>query len=223
MTNFVSNKKDISILHKYINKEGKLDYKKIEASNDYLQLINYTKNFITETASELEQFAFWLNAYNFSVIHSVILKLQKKGNWKGNTNLLKRIIFFVLKNHKVNGKWISLYSIENKILRKKFKDPRIHFAINCASSGCPVVPGMMFTGNTLNNYLDQLASIFINNKANVNLTGNNIYCSPIFKWYKKDFNGKNGIIRFIKKYYGKRLPDSVKVKYKKYDWKLNIA
>ena len=91
-----------------------------------------------------------------------------------------------------------------KILRKKFKDPRIHFAINCASKSCPVLPGKLFDEETLEETLEFLTRNFINDDQHVyfdsiDKTTGILYLNPIFKWYKKDF--PDGIVNFSQKPY----------------------
>ncbi|MCE7735290.1 MAG: DUF547 domain-containing protein, partial [Candidatus Heimdallarchaeota archaeon] len=130
--------------------------------------------------------------------------------------------FFYLRKHKVAGMKLSLYTLENKILRKKFKDPRIHFAINCASISCPFLPGKLFLPENLSEFLEDLTEQFVNNQNSVILKENILYVSRIFKWYKKDFKGHGGVIPFIQKYWkGEKFSNNTKLKYLHYDWEIN--
>jgi hypothetical protein len=114
-------------------------------------------------------------------------------------------------------------------LRKRFKDPRIHFAINCASKSCPNLPNRLFTAENLDKYLDSLTISFINDTDHVFLDSKKdiLYLNPIFKWYAKDFETKGGVKRFIQFYLkdvGKTISESfkrAKIEYLTYDWSIN--
>jgi len=143
---------------------------------------------------------------------------------------------------KVMGKDLTLNDIEHKILRKEFDDPRIHFAIVCASIGCPVLESRAFFADDLEQRLEQTTRNFINNQDKVRLDKqeNVLYLSSIFDWYKEDFpvsvDGKTkfdeykdseaGIIEFVIGYFPKAdqqyiAQNQPKIKYLDYDWSLN--
>ena len=119
-------------LRKYIDEQGNVDYTALENDPWFHEQIQQIQNTDINKLSYKEEFVFWLNAYNILTIKTVHSRLQTNPKWKGNSSYLTRFKFFILTKHDVGGKKISLYTLENKILRKKFKDPRIHFAINCA-------------------------------------------------------------------------------------------
>ncbi|MBD3192594.1 MAG: DUF547 domain-containing protein [Candidatus Heimdallarchaeota archaeon] len=212
-------------LSHWIDKNGRVDYQSLKEDKWFWKQIDKIETMDLTDKTEKERFAFWLNAYNFLTIKGVLDKLEKKPNWNGNTSFIGRILFFYFKRFKVANRKMSLYRLENKILRKRFRDPRIHFVINCGSSSCPFLPGNMFEANSLDETLDGLTSFFINSQTNVYLDEKDaiLYLNKIFKWYKKDFKKEGGIIEFIKKYWKgpKEKLDNVKIKYKKYDWSLN--
>lgn len=157
------------------------------------------------------------------------MELERNPNWKGNVSLFSKIRFFLLRRFNVAGKKSNLRNLENKILRKRFKDPRIHFAINCASKSCPNLPDRLFHTETLDNYLDSLTISFINDKDHVffDTEKNILYLNPIFKWYAKDFEIQGGVKRFILNYLrniGKPIIESykrAKIEYLTYDWSIN--
>ena len=97
------------------------------------------------------------------------------------------------------GKKNNLHNFENKILWKRFKDPRIHFSITCASKSCPNLPDRLFHAETLDNHLDSLTINFINDKDHVFLDTEKgiLYLNTIFKWYAKDFEIYGGVKKFI--------------------------
>ncbi len=175
-----------------------------------------------EKYSKKEKLVFWINTYNIIVLKSVIIEFSKNSNWRGNISIIGKFKFFIFRKHKVSNHYLSLYQIENTILRKEFNDPRIHFAINCASLSCPYLPDRLFDVDTIDDYLEYLTHEFINNKNNVIVMNNILYLNRIFKWYKNDFDSKGGLITFINKYTNDKLIFE-KIKYFKYDWKVNSS
>ncbi len=168
-----------------------------------------------------KQLAYWINAYNFLTLVKIVrnpgLKSIKDLN-KPLTNVWQQTAG-ILNNEKV-----TLDQIEHEIIRKEFNEPRIHFAVNCASIGCPDLRSEAYFANKLNEQLqDQLVKFLNNNKKGmyVNDEQKVIYVSKIFNWYDIDFfkNVKlwlqnNGLIEFDAfKYYS--------VRYLNYDWDLN--
>ena len=116
--------------------------------------------------------------------------------------------------------------IEHDILRPRFKDPRVHFAINCASKGCPPLRSEPYRENILDQQLDEMTSAFLNNPEMNRLDGNVLYVSRIFKWFPEDFN--KDIVGFFLKYATGSLKGElmkkrgrINIKYLDYDWSLN--
>lgn len=121
---------------------------------------------------------------------------------------------------------VSLDHIENEILRPVFGDPRVHFAINCASRSCPPLLSESYRRETLNEQLDAVTKAFLNDTRFNYLEGNTLYISRIFKWFAVDFD--NDPIGFFLKYASQDLKrqlevkkETIKIKYLKYDWSLN--
>ena len=208
---------DRSTLSPYL-KKGRVDYEKLKNDPSIPKLVNYIETTDISEFSIKEQFAFWLNAYNIITLKSVLNRLKRNNLWKGNLNLLSKIKFFVLEKHLIAGKKITLYNLENKILRKQFKDPRIHFAINCASVSCPVLPGKLFVVDDLDDTLNELTVQFINSE-NVRVDGETLHVSKIFAMYKKDFSPS--VHEFIIKYHQDDLSPIRHIQYMKYNWKIN--
>ncbi|OLS20225.1 MAG: hypothetical protein HeimC3_41510 [Candidatus Heimdallarchaeota archaeon LC_3] len=175
--------------------------------------------------SDNEKLAFYINAYNILTVWAVRKKLKKNPSWKGNTSYIRKIKFFYLSKYVVAGKKINLYNLENKILRKKFNEPRIHFAINCASISCPPLPNKIISAENIHSQLDLLTSNFINDGVNVkyNKKQNILEVNSIFKWYEKDFKGQGGILLFIKNHLSKNIiNERTKLKFLPYNWNLKI-
>ncbi|MFH1350838.1 MAG: DUF547 domain-containing protein [Pseudomonadota bacterium] len=212
------------LLQKYV-KNGAVDYqgfKREEAKLDrYLRILEKTE---TKALSRNEQFAFYINAYNAWTIKLILsgypgIKSIKdlgslfKGPWK------KKIA-------RIDGDVITLDKIEHDILRPRFKDPRIHFAVNCASKSCPPLRSEPFQGDVLDKQLREMTEAFINDPESNRLEGNTLYTSSILKWYSEDFN--DDIVGFFLKYARgdlletlKRNQKEIKVEYLDYDWSLN--
>ena len=121
---------------------------------------------------------------------------------------------------------MTLDHIEHDILRPRFKDPRVHFAINCASKGCPPLRSEPYRANALAQQLDEMTQAFINDTRKNRLERQTLYVSSIFKWFSEDFD--NDVVGFFLKYaqgdLKKQLEDNkgkIKIKYLDYDWSLN--
>jgi len=212
-------------LQKWINEFGDVNYSKLNESKEFWKQIAIIENFDLKNINRKEKFAFWLNAYNFITIKSVLLELKKDPAWKGNLSLVSKLRFFILRKHKVAKGKYNLNSIEHKKIRKDFNDPRIHFAINCGSASCPYLPNQLFTSGNLEKTLDGLTKFFINSNANVCYDEklNLLFLNKIFSWYSKDFKSEGGIKKFIAKYWKGPIDklENSKIYFKKYNWKLN--
>jgi hypothetical protein len=121
----------------------------------------------------------------------------------------------------VGDKKLSLGGIENGILRK-MNEPRIHFAINCASISCPNLSNEAYVASKINEQLDRAAKDFINGDKN-ELSETNPKLSSIFDWYQKDYliDGKQDVIGYINQFATVKLNANATLTYKDYDWNLN--
>jgi len=224
-----------STLMRFVDSEGKVDY----SSLDEVETVeNYVRSLETFDPEDLktrnEKLAFWINTYNMLTIYGVVSQLKKNADFakKGNKSILQRFRFFWWKKYKIGGRKYSLYQIENKILRKKLYEPRIHFALNCASQSCPLLKDGLYSAENLDQELDMAATLFIRSSKGTRLDRKNriLYLSPIFKWYRKDFEKSSGsIVEFVKKYLGEEDRkfiegnlSAVKLSYQDYDWGLNV-
>jgi hypothetical protein len=223
-----------SLLKQYVSSEGKVNYPSIEKAGAVENYVKWLKSFNPKNLkTENEKLAFWINTYNILTIYGVCNQLRKNPDFakKGNKNKFQRFRFFWWTKYRIDGKKYSLYQIENKILRK-FSEPRIHFALNCASQSCPILKDGLYSAENLNQELDMAAALFIRSSKGAWLDRKNkiLHLSPIFKWYKKDFEQSSGsIVEFVKKYLKeedhKFVEDNfseIKISYQEYDWGLNI-
>ena len=122
---------------------------------------------------------------------------------------------------KVGGKTYTLDHVEHEILRKKFKDPRIHVGVNCASGSCPKLGNLAFTEDNVDSELERLMKDFINDPTRNKLSTKKVEISEIFNWFKGDFTADGSVIDYINKYANKPVNKKAKIKYLTYDWSLN--
>jgi hypothetical protein len=212
------------LLEKYV-KNGEVNYQgfKNEESklDQYLKILEDTDS---KSLCRNGQFAFYVNAYNAWTIKLIlsgypgVKSIRDLGGWLKNP--WKKPIC------RIDGDVLTLDDIEHNILRPRFKDPRIHFAVNCASKGCPPLRAEPYLGVSLNEQLEESTEGFINNPYYNHLKGNTLYVSQIFEWFSGDFN--DDIIGFFAKYARGELKrdleakrENIKVKYIDYDWSLN--
>lgn len=215
-----NNLNSLPILQQFIDDKGLVDYTKLNSNSSIFETLEGMRDQDISAYNTEEALAFWLNAYNLLTLFSVVERLAENPNWNGNSSLWSKFRFFILKRHRIAGKKMSLYTLENKILRKQFQDPRIHFAINCASVSCPQLPGNLFESQNLDEYLEFLTTEFINSEEVSYYSEENVLeLSLIFKWYKSDF--KPSVIDFIGKYRSLNFPSTPRITYKRYNWKIN--
>jgi hypothetical protein len=217
------------ILKEYVDENGLIDYNHIAEDtgfNAYMESLTTAK---VEALSRDGQLAFWINAYNAVTIDKVI-------KWKPEKSVRETFIpglwtstrFYTTREHTVAGRLMSPDDIENEILRKKFNDPRIHFAIICASTGCPPQPRFAYTQENVQAMLEEETREYMNSErgTRIDRAKNTLYLSKIFEWFADDFIKKSGsVISFIKPYVNtdvlsflKRDPE---ISYLHYDWALN--
>ena len=213
-----------SLLSRHV-KDGVVDYKGFkddEAILDrYLDVLSAVD---TEPLPADDQFAFYVNAYNAWTIKLILSRYPDIRSIKDLGSLFsspwKKTIA------RIDGGLLTLDQIEHDILRKRFKDPRVHFAVNCASKSCPPLQGDPFTGSHLNDQLNQAAKAFINAPRFNRLEGDTLWVSKIFDWFSEDF--QSDVIGYVIKFADAPLSDQlvknkgrIKVKYLDYDWSLN--
>jgi Protein of unknown function, DUF547 len=216
-----------SLLRKYVNNDGFVDYKGfIKDSvqfNSYLDLLS--KNHPNDKNwSREERLAYWINAYN-----AFTIKLICKNYPIASIKDIKKGLPFVSDTWtidfiKIEGKVYSLNNIEHNIIRPKFKEPRIHFAINCASYSCAPLRNEAFMADKLEAQLDDVAKKFINANSfrNKIVSSKKGELSKYFTWFAGDFKEKEpSVIAFINKYADIKLDENASIDYVDYNWNLN--
>ena len=171
--------------------------------------------------------AYWINAYNALVLWAFARDYpEEKDRLDG---LIGRGLFFYQRKFLVGGKKLSLATLENDIIRERFHEPRIHFAIVCASASCPWLARRAYTADNLDELLEARTRLFVNQDRNVKIDPptRTVTLSKIFDWYDEDFGATDGqILKFIARYRkdGTRLLHGEwRVRHFAYDWSPNDA
>lgn len=216
-----------SLLQAHV-KNGLVDYdgfkKQEEQLDEYLHKLAEAS--ITQ-ASGHDKLALYINAYNAYTI-KLILQNYKKGQPPGS---IKDIGGFFSSPWSVRfavvaGETLTLDNIEHDIIRREFDEPRVHFAVNCASRSCPPLLNRAYRGDLLEGQLQEITRRFINDPRFTKLEGTTLYVSKIFRWFGEDF--KDDIIGFMSTFADEELQkglrlggDRLSIKYLDYDWSLN--
>lgn len=175
--------------------------------------------------SRADQMAFWINLYNAETLR-VVLDAYPVGSILLIRPTLVSVGPWKAKTLRVAGEAVSLDHIEHGILRPRYRDPRIHYAINCASVGCPNLLTRAWRGETLSQDLDAAARAYINSPRGVRVTPQGLRISSIYKWFREDFGGDEAgvrahLARFAGPELAAALARSPKIVGYAYDWSLN--
>jgi hypothetical protein len=205
-------------------RDGVVDYAGFKADearlDDYLAR-NGRVN--PESLSREDRFAYYINAYNAWTIKLILTGYPGVKSIKDLGGLLQSPWKkpFV----KIDGRTLTLDEIEHSILRPQFKDARVHFAIVCASKGCPPLMAQPYRGAVLDEQLNRVTTAFLNRPGNYRLEGDRFEVSSIFKWFGEDFgNLFDFYIRYAQGELKQALQsgrDRIRIGYLDYDWSLN--
>ncbi len=221
---YSSTKADHSIwnelLMKNVSSSGKVNYKSFKVDLNKLAdyLIELKKHAPAGDWSKSEKMAYYINLYNAYTIQLVLAKYPVKS--------VKDVRFsgkdiWQVKLVKSGDKIYSLSYVENGILRK-MGDPRIHFAINCASYSCPKLLNKAFTASNLEANLKKLTVAYINDQKHNIIAPKKVKLSQIFEWYATDFtSSKSTLIDYLNKYSTIPINTNAKIEYIPYNWSLN--
>ncbi len=197
------------------------DQTAIDAYVQYLEIIPISR------APQDEQLAYWINLYNALTVQVVlryypvtsIRDIDISPGWFASGPWGAKLAT-------VEQRELSLDDIENKILRPRWRDPRVHYALNCASAGCPDLVPQVYTAAGLEAQLDTAARVFINHPRGATVTGGRIRLSSLYKWYRDDFGGDdNAVLDHVRHYATgdllKSLSGKDHIHEYDYDWSLN--
>ncbi len=204
---------------------ARIDYAQLKSDTAAQGALNaYIDQFETRDLDAItpENYADWINIYNAVTIRHILSRYPTRsiksgylfgGPWKK---------VFVT----INSEPISLHTIEHDILREGYEDPRVHYALNCASYGCPDLKPTLWEAETLSADLDAAARAYINHPRGVTVKQSGLVLSSIFKWYRDDFGGSNARILAHLEFYADEplasaLKDSPRIRKYDYDWSLN--
>ena len=210
-----------ALLRTFVTADGGFRYKALAADEASMaKLKAFTEQAATADASKLsreEALAFYINAYNATTIAEV-LKL-----WPV-TNVLKEDGFFDKTKHLIAGESLTLNDLETTKIRDPYKEPRIHFLVNCASASCPVLVGEAITAANIESLMARQATEYVSRTTL--FKGKGIEISSIFDWYKEDFGGPEGVRAFIAAHVAPEqrafVEDSAnKIGFFNYDWTTN--
>lgn len=204
-----------SSLKKYVDTDGNVNYaawKKDTALLDsYIESLE--ENPPADYWSKNDSLAYFINAYNAVTVKLILDHYPIK-------SIRKLITPWRFKRFKLHGKKVSLNHIEHEVLRK-MNEPRIHFAINCASASCPKLLNTAFYSHTMEEQLEAVTYDFINDEKRNKLTEKEMSVSRIFQWFAGDFGSKKERHAFIRNYAKGTVAKNAKIRFLDYDWSLN--
>ena len=213
-------------LTKYVTSDGKVRYGALKA--DFGPLDRYVEMLKSLDADKLPnreaKLAHWINTYNALILWSFAKDYpQEKDRLK---NPLRRAAYFYRRKFIVGGKERTLADIEDNSLRSAFKEPRIHFAIVCASTSCPWLSTQVYSAADVMTRLEQDATRFLTQERNVKIDTKRkiVTVTQIFKWFRADFGGSEAaVLSFLRPYITTaRLNEpGWKLNYFTYDWSIN--
>lgn len=211
------------VVHAHVQ-DGSVDYPAIHADDRlpiYLeQLDRVDPNALT---TQNERLAFWINAYNAFAIKGILDQYSPTSYWG-------RYRYFIGRDYRVGGEVMNLYDLERKVLIAQFHEPRVHFAIVCASLSCPKLQAWAFEPDQLELQLDRVARDFINDptRNRFDRVKKVASLSMIFKWFDEEFTRAAGsVLTYIIRYMDdpELVQDLIRAEYRieylDYDWSLN--
>ncbi|WP_242155675.1 DUF547 domain-containing protein [Aestuariivivens sediminis] len=211
----MSHKSWDTLLKKHVSEDGAVDYEGFKtdwkALSDYLEYLG--QNVPQDSWSKEEQLSFWINAYNAMTV-DLILRHYPVKSIKDIKQPWKQRLW------KVGTQWYHLNAIEHEVLRN-MNEPRIHFALVCASRSCPRLRNAAYTASTLEDQLQNVTREFLTDPEKNTISQNRLELSKLFQWYTKDFKKHGGLIDFLNQYVDIPISDKATLTYKDYDWGLN--
>lgn len=205
------------LLKKHVDEEGNVNYQgfKTDIADLETYLDQLSQNAPTAIWNKEERLAYYINLYNAATVKLIVDNYPVK-SIKDIPKRWKREWI------SVGSKVTSLNDIEHKVLRK-MDEPRIHFAINCASYSCPKLLNVAFTPQSMERLLSKTTVDFINDKKRNRFENGTAQLSKIFQWFKGDFTKKTSLLEYINTYLENPTPKDSKIEYLDYDWSLNEA
>ncbi|MEO0509572.1 MAG: DUF547 domain-containing protein [Verrucomicrobiota bacterium] len=236
-----------AFLHESVDNEGRINYGEVQRKPETLNaayewIRAYSPDSHPELfGSEAAAYAYWLNAYNIAAVYGVVrhypIESVRDVKKFSAYSLFAGGGFFAAQKFEFGGKRRSLYWLENKLIRKRYKDPRLHFALNCASEGCPALPREAFEAGQLEQQLERETEKFVRSaeQFQIDHEARTILISSIYDWYDEDFTDVGGkgrklaLVHYLRPYLSKAqqteldqaLASEYAIDFLEYDWALN--
>jgi nucleotide-binding universal stress UspA family protein len=238
------------VLRRFVDDTGRVDYAGLAA--DAADLGRYYRLVATHGPDShpalfptvRSRLAYWINAYNAAVLATVLTHYPIARVTDVRPPSLLAVLpdaagFFLFQRVTLGGRTTSLYALEHAIIRRRFADPRVHFALNCASRGCPRLPRRAFVPETLDEALDHETRRFVAEARNVAVDhgARAVHLSAIFAWYAEDFlrwyrirfpGERATLLRYVACYLPAAEAGALRavegfytVRFRAYDWRLN--
>ena len=201
--------------------DGSVDYPAINDDSNYQTYISLLASG-SQFKNSIDELSYWINAYNALAIKGIL-------DGRSPESFFGKIGYFYNAEYKVNGITTNLYDMEHDIIIP-LGEPRIHFALNCASTSCPKLNDMVYQAETLEQQLEQAAIDFINDKTRnrFNLQTKTAHISKIFDWFEDDFARHSGTVQNYLALYvtDQQVSNALangefEIEYLDYDWSLN--
>ncbi len=205
------------IFFKKFVKDGLIDYAHIEEDANFQQLIQSLESADLSGTDQSTKIAFYINAYNLLVIKRIVDNYPLE-------SVFSEVGFFASNKVRLEGKTVSLNTIEKEYLLKNLPDPRYHFVLVCGAKGCPPIVSFAYRPEEISQQLENQTRIAFNNPyfIRVDPSKRKVDLSQIFKWYKNDFGGtKESALEYINEYREEKIPQDYEIGFYTYDWSLN--
>ncbi len=237
------------VLYRLVDDQGRVDYAGLmtdphDLERYYLLLATYSPDSHPHLfRTEQSKLAYWINAYNAATIKTVLTHYPISSVADVERPLpfffLPRISgFFFFQRVTFGGETTNLYYLLEGVIRKRFAEPRVHFALNCAARSCPRLPRRAFTAERLDEELDHETRKFLAEERNLKIdhSEKTVFLSSIFDWYEKDYlqwyrrqfpDQKATLFRYVALYVSPERAEelgraaSYEVRFVPYDWRLN--
>ena len=214
------------LLQKYVNDQGMVNYKGLQADRSSLKsyLSMLESNAPQSSWTRDQKLVYWINAYNAYTL-DLILEHYPVKSIKDIGSTIK--IPFVstawdVKFINIGGEEYDLNNIEHGIIRKEFDEPRIHFALVCAAVSCPKLQNRAYVPEKLDAQLTKAAKEFLANpEKNSFKNANKATLSKLFNWYGGDFKKNGTLVEYINKYAPTQLDKKANIAWMDYNWNLN--
>ena len=209
------------VLERYVDDLGRVDFAGLSENREGIEAyLRWVARADESRMGRAERVAFHVNAYNALAMYGVV----RAGIPESFDGLWAKVRFFVVPKYEVAGRRLSLYGLENRVIRKE-ADARAHVVLNCMSRSCPRLPREPFRAGTFGLYqLDREARRFYNEERNVRIdhAGRTVRLSKILGLYTRDFLGEApSLIAYVNRYREDKLPEGYLVEFVPYDWTLN--